>query len=234
VDSASDELKYIETKLKGVKGLGKKSANNFAHHAAEFARGLVGDRLEQVFTRVVWHENNPDGGYKVRDENKTWPLTELTRVILETGGVVFDYKTCDKDTVIYCQYHTKLGYKLNMPKLIPAAIRAIYPSLTDVKPAFGVEDPLTQYCWSAKNRHGKTFLLSFGEMCSYKTGYPVFDFFVRHFDMNGIPFELVRERVDPKSHKSNSPEKFADELRYQAIKEFLSRRKASRSAGNPK
>ena len=233
-DEENEGYLFIENKLSEVYDIQNEAENDFAHHAAECARGLVGGRLERVETPVVWHERNPGvGGYKVREENRQWPLTELTRVIIETGGVVFDYKSCPNDTVIYCQYHYAKGYKLNMPKLIPAVIRTIYPSLTDVKPAYGVEDPVTQYCWSAKKSNGRTFLLSFGSMCSYDTGLPVYDFFVRNFDMGGIKFELVREKVDTKSHDANDPEKFADKLWNEVVKECLSRRRASRLAAKP-
>jgi hypothetical protein len=58
---------------------------------------------------------------------------------------------------------------------------------------------------------------------------------VRNFDMRGIPFELVREKVDPKYYKTNTPETFADKIRDEVVDEVLRRRKASRLAAlNPK
>jgi hypothetical protein len=119
-----------------------------------------------------------------------------------------------------------------MPKLMPAAIRTLYPGLTDVKPAYGVEDSLTEYCWSAKNRHGKTYLLTFGSVCCYSSGLPIYDFSVQHLDIGEIPFELIREKVDAKSVKH--PETFAVKIRDRAVSEILRRRKAARNAAlNP-
>jgi hypothetical protein len=225
----NDELEYIKTKLREFGGgLMKKSANNFALHAAEFARSSVGGRLEQVKTLIVSHQRVTGGGYNVKEETKLWPNTELTQVILETGGVVFDYKSCRDGSMIYCQYRYNKPYKLNMPKLMPAVIRTLYPGLTDVKPAYGVEDSLTQYCWSAKNRHGKTYLLTFGSICCYSTGLPVYDFLVRHLDIGDIPFKLIREKVDTKS--VSHPETFADKIRDEAVFEILRRRKAARTS----
>jgi hypothetical protein len=221
-------LNFLKGKLNGVFNIRAHTENEFAHLAAEFARDLVNEWPEVVHTLVVSHRRKPEGGYTVFEETDApWRYTELTRVILETGGVVFNYKSNTNGVLIYCQYRYQKPYKLNMPKLMPAAIRTLFPNWTDVRPACGVEDSMAQYCWSAKSRDGRNLLIVFGSTACHSSRFPVYDFWMTHLDIGDMPLELVRKRVDPMSWKSNHPESFASTLYNEAVKEISSRRRAA-------
>jgi len=108
--------------------------------------GFLGmpDDVDLIMTDVMGRDDNEH----LITRQMLWPHTELTRLILEGGGTVYDYRK-DRDkkktSLTVCNDMRSI---VNLEEFMRTAIRDIYPAATDVRLA--CDQPLARQCWTLR------------------------------------------------------------------------------------